>query len=87
MAGGCLLQRGKVGRSGGFGGCVRAWAGWPTSAANCSKPAGVCRLRNRLQLAWAADNTNTALPGFLETARQIAGQTAPPRRVPGDLAH
>jgi DNA-binding transcriptional LysR family regulator len=27
-----------------------------------------------LQVAWAAGNTNTALPGFLETARQIAGQ-------------
>jgi DNA-binding transcriptional LysR family regulator len=33
--------------------------------------------RLRLQLAWSAGNTNTALPGFLETARQIAssGQT------------
>ena len=28
-----------------------------------------------LQLAWAAGNTNTALPAFLETARQITGQT------------
>src|SRR2546421_672595 len=26
-----------------------------------------------LQVAWAASSTNTALPGFLETARQIAG--------------
>lgn len=25
-----------------------------------------------LQLAWAADNRNTALAGFLETTRQIA---------------
>jgi DNA-binding transcriptional LysR family regulator len=32
-----------------------------------------------LQVAWAAGNTNTALPGFLETARQIAGQTIPAR--------
>ena len=28
-----------------------------------------------LQVAWAADNTNTALPVFLETARQVASQT------------
>jgi DNA-binding transcriptional LysR family regulator len=28
-----------------------------------------------LQVAWAADNTNTALPALLETARQIASQT------------
>jgi DNA-binding transcriptional LysR family regulator len=28
-----------------------------------------------LQVAWAADNTNTALPGFLDTARHIAAQT------------
>jgi DNA-binding transcriptional LysR family regulator len=28
-----------------------------------------------LQVAWAADNTNTALPAFLETARQTASQT------------
>jgi len=27
-----------------------------------------------LQVAWAADNTNTALPGFLATARQIAAR-------------
>ena len=32
-----------------------------------------------LQVAWAAGNTNTALPGFLATARQIAGQTIPAR--------
>jgi DNA-binding transcriptional LysR family regulator len=38
-----------------------------------------------LQVAWAAGNTNTALPGFLETARQIAGQTIPARLVPGHL--
>jgi DNA-binding transcriptional LysR family regulator len=31
-----------------------------------------------LQIAWAASNTNTALPGFLQTARQIAAQAAPP---------
>lgn len=30
-----------------------------------------------LQVAWAAGSTNTALPAFLETARQIAGQTIP----------
>jgi DNA-binding transcriptional LysR family regulator len=36
-----------------------------------------------LQVAWAAANTNTALPGFLETARQVAGQTIPTRLVPG----
>src|SRR5215831_2290598 len=30
-----------------------------------------------LQVAWAAGNTNTALPGFLETARQIAGRAIP----------
>jgi DNA-binding transcriptional LysR family regulator len=29
-----------------------------------------------LQIAWAAGNTNTALPGFLETARQVAGLTS-----------
>jgi DNA-binding transcriptional LysR family regulator len=29
-----------------------------------------------LQVAWAAGNTNTVLPGFLDIARQIAGQTA-----------
>jgi DNA-binding transcriptional LysR family regulator len=29
-----------------------------------------------LQVAWAAGYTNTALPGFLATARQITGQTA-----------
>jgi DNA-binding transcriptional LysR family regulator len=39
----------------------------------------------RLQVAWAADNTNTALPAFLETARQIAGQTNPAALVPGHL--
>jgi DNA-binding transcriptional LysR family regulator len=38
-----------------------------------------------LQVAWAAGNTNTALPGFLETARRIAGQTIPARLVPGQL--
>jgi hypothetical protein len=27
-----------------------------------------------LQVAWAVDNTNTALPGFLATARQIAAR-------------
>jgi DNA-binding transcriptional LysR family regulator len=36
-----------------------------------------------LQVAWAAGNTNTALPGFLETARQLAGQPTPARLVPG----
>jgi DNA-binding transcriptional LysR family regulator len=38
-----------------------------------------------LQVAWAADNTNTALPGFLDTARHIAAQTARPRLPPGQL--
>ena len=28
-----------------------------------------------LLVAWAADNTSTALPAFLETAQQIASQT------------
>ena len=31
-----------------------------------------------LQLAWAADNANTALAGFLETAHQIVGRPTPP---------
>jgi DNA-binding transcriptional LysR family regulator len=35
-----------------------------------------------LQVAWAAGNTNTALPGFLETARRIAGRTVPPPAEP-----
>ncbi|WP_132297213.1 hypothetical protein [Kribbella sp. VKM Ac-2568] len=34
-----------------------------------------------LQLAWSADNANTALPGFLDIARQIARTSL----VPGDL--
>jgi DNA-binding transcriptional LysR family regulator len=38
-----------------------------------------------LQVAWAAGNTNTALPGFLHTARQIAGQTIPAGLMPGHL--
>jgi DNA-binding transcriptional LysR family regulator len=38
-----------------------------------------------VQVAWAADNTNTALPGFLATARQIAAQTIRPQLVPGHL--
>ena len=38
-----------------------------------------------LQVAWAAGNTNTALPGFLATARQIAAQIIGPRLVPGHL--
>jgi DNA-binding transcriptional LysR family regulator len=38
-----------------------------------------------LQVAWAADTTNTALPGFLATARQIAGQIIGSRLVPGQL--
>jgi DNA-binding transcriptional LysR family regulator len=38
-----------------------------------------------LQVAWAAGNTNTALPGFLATARQIAAQTISARLVPGHL--
>jgi DNA-binding transcriptional LysR family regulator len=33
-----------------------------------------------LQVAWAAGNTNTALPAFLDTTRQIAAQTIPPPR-------
>jgi DNA-binding transcriptional LysR family regulator len=43
----------------------------------------VIGLQLTLQLAWAAGNTNTALPGFLETARQIAGQSLPARLLPG----
>jgi DNA-binding transcriptional LysR family regulator len=37
-----------------------------------------------LQVAWAAGNTNTALPGFLQTARQAAAQATslPPANVP-----
>ena len=31
-----------------------------------------------LQVAWAAGNTNTALPGFLQTARHVAAHAAPP---------
>ncbi len=38
-----------------------------------------------LQVAWAADNTNTALPGFLDTARHIAAQTIRPQLVPDHL--
>lgn len=38
--------------------------------------------RLTLQLAWAADNANTALAGFLQTAHQIAGR--PTRPVPDD---
>ena len=30
--------------------------------------------RLTLQVAWAADNTNTALPAFLQTARHITAQ-------------
>ena len=39
--------------------------------------------RLTLQVAWAVDNTNTALPAFLETARQIASQTG--RTLAADL--
>jgi DNA-binding transcriptional LysR family regulator len=38
-----------------------------------------------LQVAWAAGNTNTALPGFLQTARQIVGQANPAQPAPGHL--
>jgi DNA-binding transcriptional LysR family regulator len=38
-----------------------------------------------LQVAWAAANTNTALPRFLETARQVAGQTTSAELAPGPL--
>jgi DNA-binding transcriptional LysR family regulator len=38
-----------------------------------------------LQVAWAAGNTNTALPGFLDTARHIAARTVRPRLPPGQL--
>jgi DNA-binding transcriptional LysR family regulator len=38
-----------------------------------------------LQVAWAAGNTNTALPGFLATARQIAAQIIGSPLVPGHL--
>ena len=37
----------KSGGPAGGGGRVRARAGSPTSAANCSNPAGVCKVRNR----------------------------------------
>jgi DNA-binding transcriptional LysR family regulator len=36
-----------------------------------------------LQIAWAASNTNPALPAFLETTRQIAAETD--RTAAGDL--
>ena len=36
-----------------------------------------------LQVAWATDNTNTALPAFLHTARQTAAQTIDPPTTPG----
>jgi DNA-binding transcriptional LysR family regulator len=38
-----------------------------------------------LQVAWAADNTNTALPGFLDTARHTAAQTMQPKVSSGHL--
>ena len=38
-----------------------------------------------LQVAWAADNTNTSLPAFLDTARHIAAQTIRPQLVPDHL--
>jgi DNA-binding transcriptional LysR family regulator len=38
-----------------------------------------------LHVAWAADNTNTALPGFLDTARHIAAQTIQPQLLSGHL--
>ena len=38
-----------------------------------------------LQVAWAADSTNAALPGFLDTARQMAAQTIRPQLVPDHL--
>jgi DNA-binding transcriptional LysR family regulator len=41
--------------------------------------------RLALQVAWAADNTNTALPGFLDTARHIAAHTIRPKLVPDHL--
>lgn len=37
-----------------------------------------------LQVAWAIGNTNTALPAFLQTARQIAGQSALRAELPLD---
>jgi hypothetical protein len=38
-----------------------------------------------LQVAWAAGNTDTALPGFLATTRQIAAQIIGSPLVPGHL--
>ena len=38
-----------------------------------------------LQVAWAGDNTNAALPGFLDTARHIAARTIRPRLAPDRL--
>jgi DNA-binding transcriptional LysR family regulator len=38
-----------------------------------------------LQVAWAAGNTNTALPGFLDTARHMAARTIPAGLVPDQL--
>jgi DNA-binding transcriptional LysR family regulator len=35
-----------------------------------------------LQVAWAADSTNPALPGFLDTAGQVAAQAAGPQPGP-----
>jgi DNA-binding transcriptional LysR family regulator len=43
----------------------------------------VIGLQLTLQLAWAVGNTSTALPGFLETTRQIADRTLPARLLPG----
>jgi hypothetical protein len=37
----------------------------------------VVRNHLTLQIAWAADNTNSALPAFLDTARHIAAQSTP----------
>jgi len=38
-----------------------------------------------LQVAWAAGNTNPALPGFLATTRQVAGHAITARLAPGHL--
>ena len=63
----------KSGGPAGGGGSVRAWAGSPTSVANCSNPAGVCRVRNRA----VAEVTRAPAPAARRAARPYA--------VPGGL--
>jgi len=81
----------RSGGPAGSGGSARACAGWPTSASYQALSLDGVRFvpvighQLTLQVAWAAGNTNTALPGFLHTARQIAGQTIPAGLMPGQL--